>query len=349
MRGTRDGAGEARRGAGGKESGTDWRALPKVELHLHLEGAAPPSFIRGMAAAKGADIAGIFDAEGNYRTGTFEHFLRVYEAACSVLRTPEDYRRLTLAVLEESASHGVVYSETFLSPDFCGGGDVAAWRDYLAAIADGAREAEARCGIALRGIVTCIRHFGPERARAAALCAAETQGAFLTGFGIAGAEMQGRPGDFAWSFDCAREAGLSLTAHAGEWGGPDMVADTLRDLRPARIGHGINAAKDERLVDRLAEEGTVLEVCPGSNVHLGAVPSWAEHPIARLREREVKVTVSTDDPPFFGTTMTREWEMLERTFGWTGEDLKALNLVALDAAFCDEATKDRIRKVLEAA
>ena len=326
-----------------------WRDRPKVELHLHIEGGAPPSFIRGMAAEKGVDIAGIFDADGQYRTGTFEHFLRVYEAACTVLQTPEDYRRLCLAVLEESASHGVVYSETFLSPDFCGGGDVEAWRDYLAAIEDAAREAEARLGITLRGIVTCIRHFGPEKAKAAALCAAETAGGFLTGFGMAGAEMQGRPRDFAWSFDAAREAGLRLSCHAGEWGGPEMVADTLRDLRPERIGHGINAVKDLALVDRLAEAGTVLEVCPGSNVYLGAVPSWEKHPIEALRAKGVTVTVSTDDPPFFGTTMTREWEMLERTFGWNEEDLTALNLVALDAAFCDDATRDRIRKTLEAA
>lgn len=326
-----------------------WRELPKVELHLHLEGAAPPAFIRGMAAEKGLDISGIFDEAGGYRTGNFDHFLKVYEAACSVLTSPEEYRRLTRAVLEESAANGVVYLETFVSPDFCGGGDVAAWRDYMAAIEDAAREAEARDGITLRAIVTCIRHFGPDKAKPVALCAAETMGGFVTGYGMAGAETVGRPKDYAWSFDLAREAGLRLTCHAGEWGGPDMVADTLRDLRPERIGHGIAAARDPALMERIAEAGVVLEVCPGSNVYLGAVPSWQKHPIETLRGREVKVTVSTDDPPFFGTTMTREWEMLETTFGWNEDDLRELNRVALDAAFCDEPTKDRIRKRLEAA
>jgi adenosine deaminase len=328
---------------------SDWRARPKVELHLHFEGAAPPAFIRGLASEKGVDLSRIFDEQGHYRRGTFEEFLRLYEAACTVLRTPEDFRRLGLAVLEESASHGVVYGETFLSPDFCGGGDLAAWRDYLAAIEDAAAEGERTFGITLKGIVTCIRHFGPEQAKRAALCAAETKGDFLTGFGMGGAELMGRPGDFAWSFDCAREAGLHLTCHAGEWGGPDMVADTLRDLRPSRIGHGIAAARDPALMDRLAEDGIVLEVCPGSNVYLGAAPSWERHPIARLRERGVRVTVSTDDPPWFHTTMTREWEGLERAFGWGEADLADLNRVALDAAFCDEATRDRIRKRLEAA
>ena len=326
-----------------------WSSLPKVELHLHLEGAAPPAFIRGLAREKNADIGGIFKADGSYDTGDFAHFLKVYEAACTVLASPEDFRRLTLAVLEESARSGVVYSEAFLSPDFCGGGDVGAWRDYVAAMADAAAEAEAALGITLRGVVTCIRHFGPEQAKRVALCAAETFGPFITGFGMAGAETVGRPSDYAWSFDLAREAGMPLTCHAGEWGGPEMVADTLRDLRPSRIGHGINAAKDPRLMDRLAESGTVLEVCPGSNVVLGAVASWRDHPIERLRARDVRVTVSTDDPPFFGTTMTREWEMLERTFGWGPDDLAALNGVALDAAFCDGATRDRIRKRLETA
>ncbi|WP_368373011.1 adenosine deaminase [Rubellimicrobium arenae] len=326
-----------------------WKDLSKVELHLHLEGAAPPSFIRGMAAEKSIDISGIFDERGGYRTGSFEHFLKVYEAACSVLTSPEDYRRLTLAVLEESAANGVVYSEAFVSPDFCGGGDVESWRDHIAAIEDAACEAEARAGITLRTIVTCIRHFGPDKAKRAALCAAETMGGFVTGFGMAGAETVGAPKDYAWSFDLAREAGLRLTCHAGEWGGPGMVADTLRDLRPERIGHGIAAARDPALMERIAEAGVVLEVCPGSNVYLGAVPSWQKHPIETLRAREVKVTVSTDDPPFFGTTMTREWEMLDKTFGWNEGDLTELNMVALSAAFCDEATKDRIRKTLEAA
>jgi len=326
-----------------------WQSFPKVELHLHLEGGAPAPFIAGLAAEKHIDIAGIFDERGGYVYRDFYHFLKVYEAACTVLTGPEEFYRLTLAVLEESAKHGVVYSECFLSPDFCGGRDVAAWRDYLAAIKAAADQAERRMGITLRGIVTCIRHFGPDKARETALCAAETMGDFLTGFGMAGAELVGKPGDFAWSFDMAREAGLRLTCHAGEWGGPEMVADTLRDLRPERIGHGVNAIRDLALVDRLAEQGTVLEVCPGSNVFLGAATrTWKGHPIERLRERGVKVTVSTDDPPFFGITMTSDYENLERTFGWDEEVFASVNKVALDAAFCDGATKERIAKRLEA-
>ena len=319
-----------------------YRDYPKVELHLHIEGAAPPAFVRGLAQEKGVDLAGVFAADGSYSYTDFWHFLKVYEAATSVLTGPEDYARLTRAVLAESAAAGVVYSETFLSPDFCGGRDVGAWTDYLHAIREAAEEAERQDGITLRGIVTCIRHFGPGKAKETALCAAETAGDWLVGFGIAGDEKAGRPGDFAYAFDMAREAGLRLTAHAGEWGGPDSVRDALRDLKVERIGHGVRAIEDPALVDRLAEDGVVLEVCPGSNVALGIYPTWTDHPVARLREKGVKVTVSTDDPPFFHTTMTHEFDRLADAFGWKEGDFAALNRTALDAAFCDEATRARV-------
>ena len=321
---------------------------PKIELHLHLEGAAPPAFIRGLAREKSIDIGGIFDASGYYRYRDFWDFLKVYEAATSTLTTPEDYARLTLAVLEESAASGVVYSETFLSPDFCGGRDPGAWREYLLAIREAADQAERTMGITLRGIITCIRHFDPEKARQTALCAAETAGDWIVGFGIAGDEKIAQPKDFRWSFDCAREAGLRLTAHAGEWGGPESVRAAIQDLEVERIGHGVRAIEDLALVDQLAERGIVLECCPGSNVALGIYPSFAKHPISQLYERGVKVTVSTDDPPFFHTTMAREFEMLHRAFDWDDGVFAKLNQTALDAAFCDTDTKTRIAKLLEA-
>ena len=320
----------------------------KIELHLHLEGAAPPAFIRGLAKEKSIDIGGIFDERGNYRFKDFWDFLKVYEAATSVLTSPDDYARLTRAVLEESAANGVVYSETFLSPDFCGERDVGAWREYLFAMQEAAAKAEQQEGITLRGIITCIRHFGPEKARETAICAAETAGDWIVGFGIAGDEKIGQPKDYRWSFDCAREAGLRLTAHAGEWGGPESVRAAVRDLEVERVGHGVRAIEDLALVDELAERGIVLEVCPGSNVALGIYPSFRKHPIGQLYDRGVKVTVSTDDPPFFHTTMTREFQMLHDAFDWDDGVFETLNRTALDAAFCDADTKAKIAKRLEA-
>lgn len=326
-----------------------YRDYPKVELHLHVEGAAPPEFVRGLAKEKNIDLSGIFAADGSYSYTDFWHFLKVYEAATSVLTSPEDYARLTRAVLAESAASGVVYSETFLSPDFCGGRDVSAWKEYLHAIREAAEEAERQDGITLRGIVTCIRHFGPEKAKETALCAAESAGDWLVGFGIAGDEKAGKPGDFAYAFDMAREAGLRLTAHAGEWGGAESVRDALRDLGVERIGHGVRSIEDPALVDRLAEDGVVLEVCPGSNLALGIYPTWTAHPIARLREKGVRVTVSTDDPPFFHTTMTNEFDRLADAFGWEEDDFAALNRTAMEAAFCDDETRARCLTILESA
>ncbi|MFC3569527.1 adenosine deaminase [Paracoccus sp. TOH] len=320
------------------------KSVKKIELHLHLEGAAPPGFIRALAAEKQRDIGGIFDARGAYAYRGFDEFLRVYEAATSVLTGPRDYARLLAEVLAECAEQGAIYAELFVSPEFCGGAELSAWRDYLAAMEEVAAAAE-RDGIASRAILTAIRHFGPERARRTALCAAETAGGWVAGFGIGGAENVGELRDFAWSFDCAREAGLGLTAHAGEWRGPESVRDAL-SLGVARIGHGIRAVEDPALLRDLAERGTTLEVCPGSNVALGIVPSWSAHPIARLADAGVRVTVSTDDPPFFHTSLSREYQMLADAFGWAEDEFRQMNLWAVDAAFCDETTRTRLRKDL---
>ena len=323
--------------------------LPKVELHLHHEGAAPPAFIRQLAHEKKVDLSGIFTEEGGYKFTDFVNFLRTYEAATAVLQTPEDFGRLTSAVLEECAASNAIYVESFLSPEFCGGGDLGAWREYLHAVQEAARDAEARYGIILRGIVTCIRHEGPEVAKRTALCAAETAGDWIVGFGMGGDEGKGHQGDFAYSFDMAREAGLRLTTHAGEFGGPDSVWEAIRDLNVERIGHGVRAIEDKALVQELIARDITLEVCPGSNVVLGLYKDFAHHPIKQLRDAGVKVTISTDDPPFFGTTLRREYEMLAQAHGWDVADFKAINQTAVRAAFCDADTREGLLKRLEDA
>ncbi len=323
--------------------------LPKIELHLHLEGAAPPRFIAGLAGEKSRRLESVFDAQGGYAFEGFHGFLRTYEAATSVLETPQDFARLTDAVLDIQAREGVIYTEVFLSPDFCGGGDLAAWREFVDAIGETAARRAATDGTVLRGIVTCVRHFGPERARAAALCAAETAGPFIVGFGMGGDETVGHARDYAWAFDCAREAGLGLTSHAGEWAGPSSVRETMEVLGVRRIGHGVRAVEDPRLMETLAEAGTVLEVCPGSNIALGLSPSWDAHPIERLRRAGITVTVSTDDPPFFHTRLTAEYDRLAETFEWDRAQVQALNRAALDAAFCDADTKAALAARLDAA
>lgn len=314
---------------------TDWVALPKVELHVHLEGAAPPAFIREEAARVGADLSRLFAADGSYLWQDFAAFLAAYETACSVLRGPEAYARLTRAVLEAARADGVVYTEIFLAPDLIAGGDAGAWAEHVAAMA-----AVRVTGIEARFIPIAIRHFGVERAERAARLAAATPGA--AGFGMAGAEGYGRPADFARAFGLAREAGLPLTVHAGEVAGAESVREALDHLRPARIGHGVRAVEDPALVARLAAEGVVLEVCPGSNIALGLYPGWAAHPVAALDRAGVRVTLSTDDPPWFHTRLPSEYAALSAAHGWGAADFRRLNRVAAAAAFCDEATRSAV-------
>lgn len=323
--------------------------LPKIDLHLHLEGAAPPAFVRDRARARHIDIGGLFDEAGGYRIDGFAQALQVRDAVAGVLGTPEDYHALTLEVLHRSADDGVIYTEAFLSPDFCGGRSVIAFREYVAAIAEAAAQAEAERGIVMRGIVTCFRHLGPQRARQTALCAAEAADGFVRGFGIAGDETMLHPRDFAWPFDAAREAGLRLTAHAGERRGPEGIRDTLAALRPDRIGHGVRAVEDPALVDELAGRGIVLEVCPGANLALGLYPDCAAHPVGRLRDRGVKVAIGTDDPSFLGTSMVREYDRLAQAFGWDEGAFRAIAAASLDAAFCDAKTRARVADRLEPA
>ncbi|WP_316014806.1 adenosine deaminase [Roseobacter sp. HKCCA0434] len=311
--------------------------LKKVELHLHLEGAAPPAFMRDLAAEKGMDLSSVIDGD-TYVYTDFPAFLAAYEAVCAALETPDDYRRLTRAVLEQSRDQGVVYTELFVAPTITGT-STDDWADYLAGMEAGADEVpEVEC----RFISTAVRHLGPELARRAAEVTVANLSPRLTGWGMGGNESLFAPADFAPAFDIAREAGLGLTTHAGEVEGPDSVRDSLDALRPARIGHGVRAIEDPALVDRLAEEGIVLEVNPGSNLRLDVYPTLDDHPIDRLLRAGVPVTVSTDDPPYFATTMRDEYTELNRVFGWTRETFDAVNRVALNAAFCDDATRSRL-------
>jgi adenosine deaminase len=321
---------------------SDWKTVPKVELHLHLEGAAPPDFIRRLGVEKNIDLTGLFDADGAYQYSGFAQFLAAYERACTVLQSPDDFRRLVRAVLAQSAAHNVIYTEIFIAPDFCGGGDAVAWDEFFSAMCEGAAEARAAHGIEARFISTCVRHFGSAKARVAATRSAEKAGDMLVGFGMGGNEGFGTAADYTSSFEQAAEAGLHLTTHAGEFDGPASVTRSLDHLRVARIGHGVRAVEDADLVHRLAAENITLEVNPGSNIALCVYPGWPQHPIDRLRAAGVPVTISTDDPPFFHTDMTHEYDMLQGVFGWGANDFRAVNEVALAAAFCDEKTKAKL-------
>ncbi|MDH4441008.1 MAG: adenosine deaminase [Rhizobium sp.] len=313
------------------------RLLKKAELHCHLEGAAPPALTLGQARKYGVDPASFMDGD-TYAWTDFAAFIQAYDKVASLFRTEEDYALLADTYLRELASIGTIYSELIVSPDH--GDRIGLGADnYLAGITAGIETAKAATEIEVRIIVTGERHFGPESVIAAAQYAAESDNPLITGFNMAGEERMGRVADYAHAFDIAREAGLGLTIHAGEVCGAFSVSDALDLVKPARIGHGVRAIEDADLVRRLADLGTVLEVCPGSNIALSVYPDFQSHPLRKLRDAGVRVCISSDDPPFFRTSLAREYELASTEFGFSDAEIDAMTRTAIEAAFVDEETR----------
>ncbi|MDL2400162.1 adenosine deaminase [Rhizobium mayense] len=311
--------------------------LKKVELHCHLEGAAPPALTLAQARKYNVDTSA-FLHDGIYLWKDFAEFLVCYDKVSEVYRTDEDYALLTETYLEELADIGTIYSELIVSPDH--GDRIGLGADaYMAGISAGIRAAQEKSGIVARLLVTGERHFGPERVIKAAEYAAKSDNPLITGFNMAGEERMGRVADYARAFDIARDAGLGLTIHAGEVCGAFSVADAVALVRPSRIGHGVRAIEDVDLVKRLADLGTVLEVCPGSNVALNVFPDFATHPLRKLRDAGVRVTINSDDPPFFHTSLKREYDLASTAFGFSDDEIDAMTRTAIEAAFVDEATR----------
>jgi adenosine deaminase len=311
--------------------------LKKAELHCHLEGAAPPALTQAQARKYNVDISAYL-RDGAYVWHDFASFLECYDKVSEVYRTDEDYALLTETYLEELAAIGTIYSELTVSPDH--GKRIGLGADaYIAGVCEGIRRAKAMSGIEARLIVTGERHFGPESVIGAAEYAAKAKNPLITGFNLAGEERMGRVADYARAFDIARDAGLGLTIHAGEVCGAFSVSDALDVVRPSRIGHGVRAIEDAELVKRLADLGTVLEVCPGSNIALNVFPDFAAHPLRKLKETGVRVTISSDDPPFFRTSLKREYELASDAFGFSDSEINALTRTAIEAAFVDEETR----------
>ena len=320
-------------------------ALPKAEIHCHIEGAAHPDLARRLAAKHGVDLSGIIEGE-RYVWSDFTAFLSCYDRASSVFREAQDYRLLAYDNFRRLGEQGAVYGEQFLSPSHAMETGID-YLDLVEACAEGVEQAREETGIEGRFIVTCVRHLGPNRAEAVARLAERNPHPMVTGFGMGGDERVFTPADFATAYAIAADAGLELTAHAGEFAGADSVRDCLDHLGVSRIGHGVRAIEDAELVARLAEEEIVLEVCPGSNLSLGVYPDLEAHPLRRLFEAGVKVTVSSDDPPYFGTTLTREYELAAR-MGFSEDELVGLTRTAIEAAFVEPAVKRRLLARIDA-
>ncbi len=319
--------------------------IPKAELHVHLEGTAPPDLIRRLAERNGMPVPdGVFDTPERFAYTDFLDFLRTYDLAASVIRTGDDYRDVTYEYLTGCARDGALYVELTASPDHAElvGLDQ---QKHLEGIARGIDDARAEFGIEGRILISAVRNFGVERALRVARHAAERPHDYVVGFSMAGDEENFPAGEYAEVFGTAAAAGLGCTVHAGEWAGAESVRAGL-ELPVTRIGHGVRAIEDPALVAELAERGVVLECCPTSNVVLGVFPSYEQHALPRLRAAGVRVTLGSDDPPYFGASIGGEYAVCRERFGFDDADLLAITRTALEAAFCEGTLKERlIRRV----
>ena len=321
--------------------------VAKAELHCHIEGAVAPALALGKARARGADLSDII-VDGRYVWNDFTQFLAVYDRVAALFVTAQDYSDLAFDHLTGLARQGALYAEFFISTDHARAVGIGE-ADYVHGLADGMARAEADTGIASRMIATGLRHGGPEAVMRAARWIVDNPHPLVTGFGMAGEERMHHPRDFTQAFDLARDAGLRITVHAGELAGADSVRAALDHLRPERIGHGVRAIEDPALVARLAAEGIVLECCPASNIALKVFPDYARHPFMALREAGCKVTLNSDDPPHFGSSLSEEYRIGSEEFGLSDADLTAITRTAIEAAFIDEATRTRLLRKLAAA
>jgi adenosine deaminase len=308
--------------------------LAKAELHVHLEGTATPELVARIAARNGVALPERMLAEdGRFHYTNFLHFLETYDLAASVIRTDEDYRDVTYEYLASVAEDGGIYVELTASPDHArlvGLGD----EQHLAGIAAGIDDARRDHGIEARILISGVRNFGAEQVTSVARYAAERPHPYVVGFAVAGDERV-PPGDFAQAFAIAADAGLGCTVHAGEWQGPESIREALQ-LPVTRLDHGVRASEDPTLVHEIAQRGITLNTCPTSNVVLGVYASFAEHPLPHLRAAGVRVTLGSDDPPYFGATLGGEYDVCSAHFGWDEQALREVTLTAIEAAFCDE-------------
>jgi len=312
--------------------------IPKAELHCHLEGSVPPVLARELAARNGLDLpAGLFADDGHYAWRDFLSFLDSYDRVCGVLRKPRDFGDILYSYLQRTAAEGAVYVEMFCSPERpkALGIPYAAW---VGALADAIDRARRDFGIEARIIAICIRHLGPERALALAQQMVAEPHPYVVALGMGGDEAKFSPADFAPAYRLAHDEGYGCTIHAGEVRGPESVWAAIRDLPVTRIGHGVRSIEDPALVEELARRGIALEVCPGSNVALGLYPNRNAHPLHRLIEAGVRVTLSSDDPPFFHTTLGTEYDQA----GLDDAALRKITRTAIETSFADEATKAKL-------
>jgi aminodeoxyfutalosine deaminase len=324
--------------------------LPKVELHVHHVGSASPRIVAELAARHEgrspvpADPAALADY---FAFRDFAHFVEVYLSVVDLIRDQEDVWILTHEVARELARQHVRYAELTVTPYSHVHRGIPA-PAFCEAIEDARKRAEADFGIELRWCFDIPGEAGLPAAEETLRISLEERPDGLISFGLGGPEIGVPRPQFKPYFDRARAAGLRSVPHAGETTGPQTVWDALRDLGAERIGHGISAAQDPELLAHLAEHRIGMEVCPTSNVRTRAVATIEEHPLRRLVDAGLLVTINSDDPPMFGTTLNDEYAVAARLLDVGPEGLAALARNAVTASFLDPAGKQRISAEIDA-
>lgn len=320
----------------------DVRSVPKAEIHVHIEGTITPALARDLARRNGIELpSNILDLENRYHWPDFNAFLKGYDLIASCIRSGEDYEDIVYDYLKRCAAEGVIYVEFFGSPDHAELSGIL-YTDMLAGMIRAIDRAEAEFAIVCRIIMTCVRHLGPERAVKAAAVTVDEAHDYVVGFGMGGDENSYHPRDFTPAFDIAHQAGLACTSHAGEVAGPQSVIDTLDHLPVTRIGHGVRAIEDDHVIRRIIDEDITLECCPGSNIALHIYDSLNSHPFRKLKDAGCKVTLSSDDPPHFETTIGLEYANAARLWSFDRDDLLGITKNALDASFADASTRSKL-------
>lgn len=322
-------------------------SMPKAEVHLHLDGSLRISTAIELAASRGIDAP---RDEPGMRAALIApmpctsqaELLRAFDLPIALMQDAEALERITAELVETKAAEGVRYIEIRWGPLLHVGGGLSL-ADGIAAVCAGARDAGERTGTVVRLISTALRHHDPVANETLATTAARFQDQGLTGWDLAGPE-EAYPDPLLHerAFEIARDAGLRITLHAGEWGGAAQVRRALA-MGPERIAHGPGTIDDPDLCAELIDRGVTLDLCPSSNWQAGIVPSVAAHPLARLHRMGVPVTLSTDDTTVSDITLSDEYENALTQIGLTVEELWTINEHALDVAFSDEAALAPVR------
>jgi len=319
------------------------RRMPKVELHVHLEGAIRPATLLRLARRNGVRLPVRDEDELRdfYRFRDFAHFVAVFEMITGCLRTPDDYRLIAYEFGSECARQHVRYAEVTFTVISNQRETGLPWELILEGLNAGRAQARAQFGVDWGWVFDISRDY-PETQGPVLDVALAARDRGVVALGLGGSEARFPAHLFEQTFERARQAGLPRVPHSGEHAGPDSMWDTLRLLHADRVGHGVRCVEDPALVDYLRQRRVPLDMCPTSNVRLGVYPDYAAHPLRRLWDAGLWVTVNSDDPPMFGTDLNREYEVLIDHFAFGADELEQVSLNGLRASLLPPADKARL-------